>query len=166
MVMAWRSVSSPHCDLCDGPHATILSWFYPVINHPAPVEPDACNSVCSCCGFHWLQDPDPFLSFMHAVSTASPAEVPSPLRMPRPSLFRPPRIAVSSIALRLRSLAPANLLTLPAHGQTSSGRSPDHPPDVSEQKDPAAILEIGESTSWNVTGVGRPLRRILPSKRH
>jgi hypothetical protein len=43
-------------------------------------------------------------------------------------------------------------LTLPAHGQTSSGRSPGHPPDASEEKDPAAILEIGASTSWNVTG--------------
>lgn len=43
-------------------------------------------------------------------------------------------------------------LTLPAHGQTSSGRSPGHPPDTAEEKDPAAILEIGASTSWNVTG--------------
>src|SRR5260370_14772183 len=43
-------------------------------------------------------------------------------------------------------------LTFPADGQTSSGRSPGHPPDVSEEKDPAAILELGASTSWNVTG--------------
>ena len=43
-------------------------------------------------------------------------------------------------------------LTLPAHGQTSAGRSPGHPPNVSEAKDPSAILEIGASTSWNVTG--------------
>ena len=43
-------------------------------------------------------------------------------------------------------------LTLPAHGQTSSGRSPVHSPDVSGEKDPAAILEIGAATSWNVTG--------------
>ncbi|MCU1251018.1 MAG: hypothetical protein JWQ49_4047 [Edaphobacter sp.] len=42
--------------------------------------------------------------------------------------------------------------TLPAHGQTSSGRFPGHPQDASEDKDPAAILEIGASTSWNVTG--------------
>ena len=96
MVMTWLSVSPPHCDLCDGPHATILSSLHPVINHPAPVEPDACNGVCSCCGFHWLPDPDPVLSFIHTVSTASPAEMPSPRRMPHPSLFRPPRIAVSS----------------------------------------------------------------------
>jgi hypothetical protein len=43
-------------------------------------------------------------------------------------------------------------LTLPADGQASSDRSPGHPPDVSEEKDHAAILEIGASTSWNVTG--------------
>ena len=94
LVMTWLSVSSPHCDLCDGPNATIFSSSHPVINYPAPVEPDACNGVCWCCGFHWLPDPDPVLSFIHTVSTASPAEVPLPLRMPRPSLFRPPRIAV------------------------------------------------------------------------
>jgi hypothetical protein len=41
---------------------------------------------------------------------------------------------------------------LPAHGQTSSGQFPGHPQDASEGKDPAAILEIGASTSWNVTG--------------
>ena len=96
LVMTWLSVSSPHCDLCDGPHATIFSSLRPVINHPAPVEPGACNGVCSCCGFHWLPDPDPVLSFIHTVSTASPAEMPSPLRLPRPFLFRPPRTAVSS----------------------------------------------------------------------
>jgi hypothetical protein len=42
--------------------------------------------------------------------------------------------------------------TLPAHGQTASGRSRGHPQDASKDKDPAAILEIGASTSWNVTG--------------
>ena len=96
MVMAWLSVSSPHCDLCDRPGATTFSSSHPVINPPVPVEPDACNGVCWCCGFHWLPDPDPVLSFFHTVSTASLAGVPSPLRMPRPSLFRPPRTAVSS----------------------------------------------------------------------
>ena len=38
MVMAWLSVSPPHCDLCDRPDATILSSSHPVINDPAPVE--------------------------------------------------------------------------------------------------------------------------------
>jgi hypothetical protein len=56
---------------------------------------------------------------------------------------------------RLFTLAVARVVlfvTLPAHGQTSSGRSPVHSQGSSEDKDPAAILEIGASTSWNVTG--------------
>ena len=43
-------------------------------------------------------------------------------------------------------------LTLPVHGQTSSGRLPTHSDKTAEEKDPAAILEIGAATSWNVTG--------------
>lgn len=43
-------------------------------------------------------------------------------------------------------------LILPVHGQIASGRSFDHSQEVSEDKDPVAILEIGSSTSWNVTG--------------
>jgi hypothetical protein len=43
-------------------------------------------------------------------------------------------------------------LSLLAYGQTSSGWSPGHSTDAPEEKDPAAILEIGASTSWNVTG--------------
>jgi hypothetical protein len=39
-----------------------------------------------------------------------------------------------------------------AHGQTSLDRSPGHEQQVSKDKDPAAILEIGAATSWNVTG--------------
>jgi hypothetical protein len=56
---------------------------------------------------------------------------------------------------RLFTLAVACVVlfvTLPAHGQTSSGRSPVPSQQASEDKDPAAILEIGASTSWNVTG--------------
>lgn len=40
--------------------------------------------------------------------------------------------------------------TSPSHGQNSLGRSSNH--EASEDKDPAAILEVGASTSWNVTG--------------
>jgi hypothetical protein len=43
-------------------------------------------------------------------------------------------------------------LILPTHGQTSAGGYPGHPQEASEDKDPAAILEIGAATSWNVTG--------------
>jgi hypothetical protein len=42
--------------------------------------------------------------------------------------------------------------TLNADGQTSVDRPPGHPQEASNDKDPAAILEVGASTSWNVTG--------------
>jgi hypothetical protein len=44
------------------------------------------------------------------------------------------------------------LLISSAYGQTSLDRSPGHEQQVSKDKDPAAILEFGAATSWNVTG--------------
>jgi|SRR5579859_1187074 len=97
MVLGWLSVNAPHCGLCDGLLATIgSSLLHSAVNHPAPVEQDTCNGVCSCCGFHWLPDADPVLILLHTVSTAFPAEILSPPPTPRQSLFRPPRTAVSS----------------------------------------------------------------------
>src|ERR1700749_3812661 len=43
-------------------------------------------------------------------------------------------------------------LSLTAYGQTPSARSPGHLQEASEEKEPAAIVEIGAATSWNVTG--------------
>jgi hypothetical protein len=43
-------------------------------------------------------------------------------------------------------------LSVSAHGQATSGQSSGHPQESSDDKDPAAILEIGAATSWNVTG--------------
>lgn len=43
-------------------------------------------------------------------------------------------------------------LVLPARGQGASAPSPGHPQEASDEKDPAAILEIGAATNWNVTG--------------
>ncbi|HXC96697.1 MAG TPA: hypothetical protein VNU92_13440 [Edaphobacter sp.] len=43
-------------------------------------------------------------------------------------------------------------LSLPSHGQDSSGRSSRLSREGSGDKDPAAILEIGAATSWNLTG--------------
>jgi len=46
-------------------------------------------------------------------------------------------------------------LSAPADGQASLGRSSGssgHSHEASKDKDPAAILEIGAATSWNVTG--------------
>jgi hypothetical protein len=41
---------------------------------------------------------------------------------------------------------------LPVRGQTSPVPSFDHAPEVALDKEPAAILEIGAATSWEVTG--------------
>src|ERR1700685_4086012 len=43
-------------------------------------------------------------------------------------------------------------LTLPVYSQTSPDRLQSHSEKTIEEKDPAAILEIGAATSWNVTG--------------
>ena len=38
------------------------------------------------------------------------------------------------------------------NGQTSPSSSSRHSPETSEEKDPAAILEISAATNWNLTG--------------
>jgi hypothetical protein len=43
-------------------------------------------------------------------------------------------------------------LVLPVRGQTSPVLSFGQPQEAFEEKDPAAILELGAATSWNVTG--------------
>jgi hypothetical protein len=58
------------------------------------------------------------------------------------------RIRVSTLAVACVFL----FLRLPVRGQTSSAPSVGHPQEASEDKDPAAILEIGAATSWSVTG--------------
>jgi hypothetical protein len=96
VMLAWLSVRSPHCDLCDGPHATVLSSsMHPALTHPAPAEPDTCNGVCSCCGFHWLPDTRSLLTSVQTVSAMPPVEVALPPLTPRQSPYRPPRTAVS-----------------------------------------------------------------------
>jgi hypothetical protein len=57
--------------------------------------------------------------------------------------------------IRLFTLVGACLfpfLFLPAYGQTSPGKSSGHLQAASEDKDPAAILELGAATSWNFSG--------------
>ena len=43
-------------------------------------------------------------------------------------------------------------LCLPAHGQTTLGKSSGSVPKANDDKDPAAILELGAATNWNVSG--------------
>ena len=45
-------------------------------------------------------------------------------------------------------------LCLPGRGQTPPKTSSGHPQEVSEDKDPIAILEVGAATSWNLSGGG------------
>src|ERR1700693_657288 len=62
---------------------------------------------------------------------------------------------MTSMRIRVSTLAVACVflfLVLPVRGQTSSVPSFGHPQEASEDKDPAAILEIGAATSWNMTG--------------
>ena len=58
------------------------------------------------------------------------------------------RIGVSTLAVACLFL----FLVLPVRGQTSPVSCFGRPQDASEDKDPAAILEIGAATSWNTTG--------------
>ena len=58
------------------------------------------------------------------------------------------RTRVFTLAVACASL----FFTLPVYGQTSVEPSPSGPRAASEEKESAAILEIGASTSWNVTG--------------
>src|ERR1700760_2360085 len=97
IVLAWLSVGSPHCDHCDGPFVTtIISSPQPLVGHPAPPEPDDCNGVCSCCGFHWLLAPHPIMRSILTVRSAPPMEASSLLLSPHSAFFRPPRPSVSS----------------------------------------------------------------------
>ncbi len=58
------------------------------------------------------------------------------------------RTRVGTLAVACASL----LLIWPAQGQTSSTHSPARQGEQSVDKEPAAILELGAATSWNVTG--------------
>ena len=56
------------------------------------------------------------------------------------------RVSTQAVACVLLSLV------LPVRGQRSSAPSVGHRQEASEDRDPAAILEIGAATSWNVAG--------------
>ena len=58
------------------------------------------------------------------------------------------RACVFTLAVACVSL----FLISSAHGQTSLDRSPGNEQQVTKDKDPAAILEVGAAMSWNLTG--------------
>ena len=96
-VLVLLTASAPHCDFCDGLHVvTLSSTTHPSIGHPAPVVPDTCNGICSCCEFHWIPEIRPVVSSIATAGTASPSDAPLPLSKAHIAHFRPPRILVSA----------------------------------------------------------------------
>ena len=97
VLVAWISLSSPHCDLCDGPRVSVASSLSHTFVHPSPpVEKDECNGVCSCCGFHWVPESGPVLTLVGKASMAPAAGTSLLVFTPRLPFLRPPRMAVSS----------------------------------------------------------------------
>lgn len=96
-VLACLAVHSPHCDLCDGPPVTApASSPQPFAKHPLPAQPDTCNGICWCCGFHGLPNASPVLALRNKVTTGNWPEPSSPVLALRSTVFRPPRMAVSA----------------------------------------------------------------------
>jgi hypothetical protein len=85
----------------------------------------------------------PALSFLHSVSFPRLKRGPIQLNLGISMRTRVFTLVVACVYLFLVSHA---------HGQTSLDRSAGHEQQLSKDKDPAATLEIGAATSWNVTG--------------
>ncbi len=62
------------------------------------------------------------------------------------------RWKIVRIQIFVLALAGAFLSALPVRSQTSPDHTPQTLEGISEEKEPAAILEIGAATSWNLTG--------------
>src|ERR1700677_1660431 len=95
-VVAFLAVHLPHCDLCDGPYLVASSSHQSHVNHPLPATSGTCNGICSCCGFRGLPNVGAVLGIVNTVTTGVWPELPSPVRAPASSIFRPPRIGVSA----------------------------------------------------------------------
>ena len=83
------------------------------------------------------------LPFAHGVSF--PRLKPGPTQSPLETSMRACLFTLAAACVFL-------FLISSAHGQTSLDRSPGHEQQVSKDKEPTAILEIGTSMSWTVTG--------------
>ena len=94
-LLLWLTVSPPHCDLCDGSSFSVAPSQQSILKHSHPVAPDACNRICSCCGFHGLPNTQQFLiSVNPKLANVSP-DVPRPAFPPPSAIFRPPRNVAS-----------------------------------------------------------------------
>lgn len=95
-IMVCLAVHSPHCDVCDAPYFLASSLPQPSVNAPLAAAPDLCNGVCACCGFHGFPNVDFSLRLSHVVIATVLPDLLSPVPIPRPAPFRPPRMAISS----------------------------------------------------------------------
>jgi hypothetical protein len=97
VVLTGLSFHSSHCDRCDRPYLRTSSVSqHPLANHQLPTEPDTCNGICWCCGFHGLPNAGPVLTLANYVTFDVWLEPVSVVLAPRSTIFRPPRTAISS----------------------------------------------------------------------
>ena len=91
------AIHSPHCDLCDELHFGGSSPQDPAANHPVPAtQHDECNGACACCLFQGLPSVIPILHPTNPITTRIWIAPFSPVLAPQRSLFRPPRLLISS----------------------------------------------------------------------
>jgi hypothetical protein len=95
-VLTCLAIHSPHCDLCDGPLFVPSASHQPLVNLPTPASPDTCNGICSCCGFRALPNVGPVLGLIYTVTASAWPKSSSPVPAPQSTIFRPPRMAISS----------------------------------------------------------------------
>jgi len=96
-VLTGLAIHSSHCDRCDRPYVLTAPLPQPTrANHQLPTEPDTCNGICWCCGFHGLPNARPVLSLANHVTICVWPEPDSLVLGPRSPIFRPPRTAISS----------------------------------------------------------------------
>ena len=96
VVLTGLAIHSSHCDRCDRQYLRASSVpQHPLANHQLPTEPDACNGICWCCGFHGLPNAAPVLTLANYVTFDVWLEPVSVVLAPRSTIFRPPRTAIS-----------------------------------------------------------------------
>jgi hypothetical protein len=95
-VLLCLAVHSRHCDRCDGPDFLGPPSPQTLVHQQQPDVPDGCNGACWCCVFHGVANTAIVIDLVNQVSSRVWPPQPSDVQAPRSSLFRPPRIPVSS----------------------------------------------------------------------
>jgi hypothetical protein len=95
-VLLCLAVHSRHCNRCDGPGFFGSTSPQTLVHQQLPDGPDGCNGACWCCVSHAVSNTAPVIDLVNQVSSRVWAAQPSEVEAPRSSLFRPPRIPVSS----------------------------------------------------------------------